>query len=53
MSVNEVVHDDLYDDSAAWDLTTVNRQEVAPGLYVFTVELPGGRKHVGKFAIIR
>jgi len=51
--VNKVEHNNLYDDSAAWDLTTINRQEVAPGLYVFTVELPDGRKHVGKFAIIR
>jgi len=51
--VNRVVHDNLYDDSEAWDLTTINRQEVAPGLYVYTVELPDGRKHVGKFAIIR
>jgi hypothetical protein len=51
--VNKVEHNDLYDDSAAWNLTTINRQEVAPGLYVFTVELPDGRKHVGKFAIIR
>ncbi len=51
--VNEVVHENLYDDSAEWDLTTVNRQEVAPGLYVYTVELPDGKKHIGKFAIIR
>ena len=40
-----------------WDLRTVNNQEVAPGLYIFTVEnkTPGfeGEKHVGKFAIVR
>ncbi len=51
--VNKVVHDNEYDDSEAWDLTTINRQEVAPGLYVFTVELSDGRTHIGKFAIIR
>jgi hypothetical protein len=51
--INMVEHDNAYDDSEAWDLTTINRQEVAPGLYVFAVELPDGRKHVGKFAIIR
>ena len=51
--VNMVEHNNPYDDSEPWDLTTINRQEVAPGLYVFAVELPDGRKHVGKFAIIR
>ena len=51
--VNTVIHDNQYDDSEAWNLTTINRQEVAPGLYVFTVELPNGQKHIGKFAIIR
>jgi hypothetical protein len=51
--VNMVEHDNPYDDSEAWDLTTINRQEVAPGLYVFAVELPDGKKHIGKFAIIR
>jgi len=51
--VNSVEHDNPYDDSESWDLTTINRQEVAPGLYVFSVELPDGKKHVGKFAIIR
>ncbi|MCF7832525.1 MAG: hypothetical protein K9N05_02970 [Candidatus Marinimicrobia bacterium] len=51
--VKMVEHDNPYDDSEAWDLTTINRQEVAPGLYVFAVELPDGKKHIGKFAIIR
>ena len=40
-----------------WDLRTINNQEVAPGLYVFTVEnkTPGyeGEKYIGKFAIVR
>ena len=51
--VNKVIHDNPYDDSEEWDLTTINRQEVAPGLYVFAVELEDGRTHIGKFAIIR
>ena len=51
--INSMEHDNAYDDSEAWDLTTINRQEVAPGLYVFAVELPNGQKHIGKFAIIR
>ena len=35
-----------------WDLRTINNQEVAPGLYLFTVEFEG-QSHVGKFVIIR
>jgi len=36
-----------------WNLWTYNRQEIAPGLYVYVVETPKGDKKVGKFAIIR
>ena len=45
-----------------WDLRTVNNQEVAPGLYLYTLETEeesssGERqsicKHIGKFAIVR
>ncbi|MFA6618557.1 MAG: hypothetical protein WCT23_05765 [Candidatus Neomarinimicrobiota bacterium] len=51
--VAEIEHDDMFDDSEPWDLISVNRQEIAPGLYVFAVETPDGQKHVGKFAVIR
>ena len=50
--VATIQHNDAFDGSAAWNLQTYNRQEVAPGLYVYTVEA-GGKKKVGKFAIIR
>ena len=50
-------HDDPEDGNAWWNVRTLNNQEVAPGLYVFTVEnLVTGYEHekfVGKFAIIR
>jgi len=36
-----------------WNLWTVNRQEVAAGLYIYVVETPNGDKATGKFAIIR
>ncbi|MBN1561801.1 hypothetical protein JW998_16240, partial [candidate division KSB1 bacterium] len=36
-----------------WNLWTVNRQEVAAGLYIYVVETPEGEKKIGKFAIIR
>tara|TARA_Y100001970_G_C14247293_1_gene869196 strand:+ start:1187 stop:5059 length:3873 start_codon:yes stop_codon:yes gene_type:complete len=50
-------HDNPEDGNAWWDVRTLNNQEVAPGLYVFTVEnRVSGYEHekfVGKFAIIR
>lgn len=36
-----------------WNLWTVNRQEIAAGLYVYVVETPEGQKKIGKFAVIR
>ena len=42
--------DDGY--STWWDLRTINNQEIAPGLYLFTVEYQG-QSFVGKFAVVR
>lgn len=36
-----------------WNLWTVNRQEVAFGLYIYAIRTPDGQKKIGKFAIIR
>jgi hypothetical protein len=38
---------------AIWDLRTVNNQEVAPGLYLFTVESDDMEDYIGKFAVVR
>ena len=50
-------HEDETDGNHWWNLRSVNNQEVAPGLYIFTVEnlTPGfkNEKFVGKFAIVR
>ncbi len=51
--VQTLHHDSIYDGSEDWNLWTVNRQEVAPGLYVWVVETPDGKKDMGKFVIIR
>lgn len=60
--VQSIEHEDLTgEDSneiysggeAVWDLRTVNNQEVAPGLYVFTVEADGMDSFIGKFAVVR
>jgi len=45
-------HNDEYSGREFWNLRTVNNQEVAPGLYLYTVEADG-KKHIGKFAIVR
>ena len=50
--VTEFDHDDSIAGTAKWDLRTVNNQEVAPGLYIYTVEA-GSEKHIGKFVVVR
>ena len=48
---------DEFSGSCFWDMRTVNNQEVAPGLYIFTVEDTSdgneANKFVGKFAVVR
>jgi len=51
--VYTILHDDIFTGQAEWNLRSMNRQEVAPGLYVFVVEAPNHESYVGKFAIIR
>ncbi len=51
--VYTILHDDIFSGQEEWNLRTMNRQEVAPGLYVYVVETPNFEKHVGKFAVIR
>jgi hypothetical protein len=51
--VQTIYHNDPFSGAEEWDLVTYNRQEIAPGLYIYTVETPDKKKHVGKFAVIR
>ncbi|MBT6871572.1 MAG: hypothetical protein HOA66_08980 [Candidatus Marinimicrobia bacterium] len=51
--VNTIEHDSEDEGYAAWDLRSMNNQEVAPGLYLFTVESDGVKDFIGKFAVIR
>ena len=51
--VNTIEHDNLDEGYTAWDLRSVNNQEVAPGLYLFTVQSDGVEDFIGKFAVIR
>jgi len=41
------------DGSLAWDLLSRNGQEVTSGVYLFSVEVDGFDRFVGKFVVIR
>jgi len=53
--VKSFVHDDNFSGQESWDLRTGIGDEVAPGLYIYTVEAGNNEqfKHIGKFAIVR
>jgi hypothetical protein len=56
--VTSFEHNDIFSGQESWDLKTGNGDEVAPGLYIYTVESGNGSsydkfKHIGKFAIVR
>jgi hypothetical protein len=51
--LNTIEHDKIDEGYAAWDLRSMNNQEVAPGLYLFTVQSDGAKDFIGKFAVIR
>ncbi|WP_456440215.1 hypothetical protein [Caldithrix abyssi] len=52
-NVITLYHDNNFDGSLDWDMLTKNRQEVAPGLYIFVVETEDGKTQTGKFVIIK
>jgi len=51
--VQKLNHYDQIDGNEIWNLRSYNNQEVAPGLYIYVVETPGGEKLIDKFAVIR
>ncbi len=50
--VNTFTHSDALSGNEFWNLRSINNQEVAPGLYIYVVEWEG-KKHIGKFAVVR
>ncbi len=46
-------HNNNFDGSLDWDMLTKNRQEIAPGLYIFVVETEDGKTQTGKFVVIK
>jgi len=56
--VTSFEHNDEFSGQESWDLRSGNGDEVAPGLYIYTVESGNGSsynefQHIGKFAIVR
>lgn len=52
--VDTVEHDSpITDGSESWDLLSKDGMEIAYGIYLFHVETPDGKSHVGKFAVIK
>ena len=51
--VANLTHDDPFDGNEWWNLRNGKNQEVAPGLYIYTVETRDGQKIIDKFAVVR
>ena len=52
--VRELSHNDSKTGNMWWDLRSYNNQEIAPGLYIYTVQAPGIKEpQIGKFAVVR
>jgi len=48
--------ENIVSGSCYWDMRTLNNQEIAPGLYLYSVEdlsNPKGKKFIGKFAVVK
>ena len=48
-----IEHDTEIDGEHTWDLKNKHGYDVAPGLYIYTVETLNNLKKIGKFAIVR
>ncbi|RMF70003.1 MAG: hypothetical protein D6743_00940 [Calditrichaeota bacterium] len=51
--VQTLVHDDPHSSRARWDLRNKGGRRVAPGLYIFSVEIPAGERREGRFLVLR
>ena len=51
--VSRFTHSDPFDGNEWWNMKNEYNQDIAPGLYIYTVETPGGEKKIDKFAIVR
>jgi len=46
-------HNSEYDSNEWWDLKNGSGRDIAPGLYIYTVESGDLTPHIGKFAVVR
>jgi len=51
--VTRLDHNDPFSGNEWWNITNGRDQALAPGLYIYVVETPGGESKIGKFAIVR
>ena len=51
--VKEINYSESFRGDVFWDLKNGKDEVVAPGLYIYVVEASGGKKHIGKFAVVR
>jgi len=51
--IKTLYHDDIYNGDVFWNLRTEENIEVAYGVYVYVVEVPGGGTKIDKFALIK
>jgi len=51
--VTRLDHNDPFSGNEWWNITNGRGQALAPGLYIYVVETPGGESKIGKFAIVR
>ncbi|NQV16607.1 hypothetical protein HQ531_14185 [bacterium] len=50
--IDIIIHDDG-STNESWDMVSRNNQEIATGLFVYTVETSDGRRQMGKFVVLR
>lgn len=49
----KVIHHNDGSGEEDWNLTSDSNQDLAFGLYIYVVEAPGKKPHIGKFALIK
>ncbi|MEE9161418.1 MAG: hypothetical protein V3U35_00470, partial [Candidatus Neomarinimicrobiota bacterium] len=52
--VNTLEHaGSVFDGSASWNLLNKDGHEIAPGIYIYHLETPGGHQKLGRLAVIK
>ncbi|NOZ03867.1 MAG: hypothetical protein GXO92_04555 [FCB group bacterium] len=43
----------VYDGTESWNLLSKDNHEIAPGIYIYHIETPGGKEKIGRLAVIK